>query len=74
MLKVKITPIGNSLGILLPKEALIKMNAAKGDTFYLIEGPEGYTLTPYQNDFENQMKAAKKVMKNYKNALHELAK
>ena len=74
MLKVKVTQIGNSLGILLPKEALNKMKSAKGDTLYLVEGPEGYTVTPYSQDFEEQMEAAEKVMKNYRNALRELAK
>lgn len=74
MLKVKITAVGNSMGILLPKEALSKMNAGKGDTLYLVEGPEGYTLTPYQQDFEQQIDAASTVMKRYRNTLHELAK
>ena len=74
MLKVKITPIGNSMGIVLPKEALTKLKAGKGDVLYLVDGPEGLTLTPYQQDFENQLEAAEKVMKKYRNALHELAK
>jgi putative addiction module antidote len=74
MLKVKITAIGNSMGIVLPKEALNKLNAEKGDTLYLVDSPEGYTLTPYQQDFESQMEAAEKIMKKYRNALHELAK
>lgn len=74
MLKVKITAIGNSMGIVLPKEALNKLNAEKGDTLYLVDSPEGYKLTPYQQDFESQMKAAEKIMKKYRNALHELAK
>ena len=74
MLKVKITPIGNSMGIVLPKEALIKLKAGKGDVLYLVDGPEGLTLTPYQKDFSDQIEAAEKVMKKYRNALHDLAK
>ena len=74
MLKVKITSVGNSMGILLPKEALNKMKAEKGDTLYLVEGPEGYTLTPYQEDFEEQIEAAESVLKRYKNTLKALAK
>ncbi len=74
MLKVKITAVGNSMGIILPKEALNKLKASKGDTLYLVDSPEGLTLTPYQRDFEAQMKAAEKVMKKYRNAFHELAK
>lgn len=74
MLKVKVTQVGNSMGILLPKEALNKMKAEKGDTLYLVEGPDGYTVTPYSQDFEEQMGVAEKVMKKYRNALRELAK
>ena len=74
MLKVKITQVGNSMGILLPKEALNKMNTTKGDTLYLVEGPDGYTMTPYSQDFDEQITAADKVMKNYRNALRKLAK
>jgi len=74
MLKVKVTQVGNSMGILLPKEALNRLNTTKGDTLYLIEGPEGYTLTPYNQDFDEQITAAKKVMKNYRNALRKLGK
>ena len=74
MLKVKVTSVGNSMGILLPKEALNKLRAAKGDTLYLVENPEGFTISPYQEGFESQMEAAEKVLKKYRNALHELAK
>lgn len=74
MLKVKITAIGNSMGIVLPKEALAKLRAEKGDVLFLLDTPQGLTLTPYQQDFEAQLDAAEKVMKKYRNALHELAK
>ncbi len=74
MLKVKVTQVGNSMGILLPKEALNKLKAEKGDTLYLVEGRDGYTVTPYSQDFEEQMSAAEKVMKNYRNALRQLAR
>ena len=74
MIKVKVTAIGNSMGILLPKEALNKMKVSKGDALYLVENPDGFTLTPYQEDFKNQVDAAKDIMKRYRNTLHELAK
>jgi len=74
MLEVKVTAIGNSMGIVLPKEALSKLKAEKGDVLYLVDGPEGLTLTPYREDFAEQMKAAERMMKKYKNALHQLAK
>ena len=74
MLKIKVTAIGNSMGVLLPKEALAKLKVGKGDTLYLVENDEGFTLSPYQRDFEAQMQLAEKVLKKYRNALHELAK
>lgn len=74
MLEVKVTAIGNSMGIVLPKEALNKLKAQKGDVLYLVDGPEGLTLTPYREDFAEQMEVAERVMKKYKNALHQLAK
>ena len=74
MLKVKITTVGNSMGILLPKEALRKMKASKGDTLYLVENQDGYSLTPYQQDFESQIEATEDIMKRYKNTLRKLAK
>lgn len=74
MLEVKVTAIGNSMGIVLPKEALTKLKAEKGDVLYLVDGPEGLTLTPYREDFAEQMEAAERVMKKYKNALRQLAK
>ena len=74
MLKVKVTAVGNSMGILLPKEALARMKAKKGDTLYLVEGVDGYTLTPYQQDFESQIGVAEGITKRYKNTLRELAK
>lgn len=73
MLKVKITPVGNSMGILLPKEALTKLNVERGDTLYLVEGPDGYTITPYQQDFEEQLDGAASIMKRYRNTLRKLA-
>ena len=74
MLKTKVTAVGNSMGILLPKKALNKLKANKGDTLYLIDTPEGFMLTPYQQDFEAQMEVAETVMKKYRNAFHKLAK
>jgi putative addiction module antidote len=74
MLKVKVTAIGNSIGIVLPEAVLSKLKASKGDTLYLVEVPEGFTLIPYQQDLESQVDAAKKIMEKYRNALHKLAK
>jgi len=74
VIKVKITTIGNSAGIVLPKEVLSKLRAEKGDTLYLIPAPEGFKLTPYDPEFEVQVTAARQVMRQYRNALRELGK
>ncbi len=73
-MKLKITPIGNSFGVILPKEALAKLNVASGDSVFITETPDGFRITPYDPEFEAQMKAAKAVMKKRRNALRELAK
>lgn len=67
MLKVKIATVGNSVGVVLPKEALARMRAKKGDFLYLVENPQGYTLTPYDPEFAEQMEAASDVMRRYRN-------
>jgi len=74
MKKVKLSQIGNSTGIVLPKEALAKMNVTKGDSLCLVETPDGYTLTPYDDDFDQQMGVAEDVMKRYRNTLRRLGK
>lgn len=74
MLELKVTAVGNSLGVVLPREALARMKLAKGDTLYITETPDGYRLTPYSPEFETQMEAARKLMKKRRAALHELAR
>jgi len=74
MIELKLTTIGNSLGVVLPKEALVRMKLGKGDTLYITETPEGYRLTPYSPEFESQMTAARKIMKKRRAVLRELAK
>jgi putative addiction module antidote len=74
MIELKLTAVGNSLGVVLPKEALGRLKVAKGDTLYITESPDGYRLTPFNPEFEKQMTAARKVMKARRAALRELAK
>ncbi len=74
MIELKLTSIGNSLGFVLPKEALARLRVGKGDTVYITESPDGYRLTPYDPAFEHQMATARKVMKKRRAALRELAK
>jgi putative addiction module antidote len=74
IMKVTVTQIGNSTGLILPKEAASRLKVRKGDSLFLTETPEGYHLTPYDPEFEEQMAIAREGMAKYRNALHELAK
>ncbi|MBI5786210.1 MAG: AbrB/MazE/SpoVT family DNA-binding domain-containing protein [Rhodocyclales bacterium] len=71
---LKLTQIGNSVGVILPKEALARMKVEKGDTVFLTESPEGYRIVEFDPDFEKQMTLAEDVMKRRRNVLRELAK
>lgn len=74
MLALKVTQVGNSLGLVLPKEAAGRLKVGKGDVVYLTESADGYRLTPYDPSFAVQMDAAREIMKRRRNALRELAK
>ena len=74
MLALKVTQIGNSVGIVLPKEAVSRLNVERGDVVYLTEAADGYRITPYDPDFEQQIDKARAIMKRRRNALRELAK
>ncbi len=71
---VKVAQIGNSLGLILPREAVAALNVAKGDTLYLTEAPGGYRLTTNDPEFDRRMTLAKSIMKKRRNVLRELAK
>jgi putative addiction module antidote len=75
MQHLKITSVGNSAGVILPKDVLARLKLDKGDTLYLIETADGgYRITPHDPDFEAQMAVARQVMKDRRAVLHELAK
>lgn len=74
MIKIKITTVGNSVGVVLPKDLLARMNVAKGDTLCVSETPNGIELSPYDPEFEAQMESGREGMRAYRNALRELAK
>ena len=74
MSALKLTQIGNSVGVILPKEVLARLKLEKGDTLHLIESADGVRLTPHDPNFEVQMKAARSVMRKRRDVLHELAK
>jgi putative addiction module antidote len=69
----KIIAIGNSVGIILPKETVARLNVQKGDTLYITEGPQDVRLSPYDQEFATQMEAAREVMRENRDVLQRLA-
>lgn len=72
--QLKITSIGNSSGVVLSKEVMARLKVSRGDVIYLTETPEGYLVTPYDENFVSQVEAAEEFMHDHRDALHELAK
>jgi putative addiction module antidote len=70
---VKIISVGNSAGIILPKELLEKLRVSKGDTLTVTESPTGVNLTAYDEKIARQMQVAEQVMKDNRNMLRKLA-
>jgi putative addiction module antidote len=73
-MKLKITTIGNSAGIILPHELLARLRVDKGDALYATELPDGVKLTPFDPELANQMEVAERVMREDRNVLRKLAK
>mgnify|MGYP006147726507 CR=1 FL=1 len=74
MTALKITAVGNSGAVLLPKELLAKMRIKKGDLLHVIETPNGIELSPYDPDFENQIEISDDIMHEDLEILRKLAK
>jgi putative addiction module antidote len=74
MQALKLTQIGNSLGIILPKEILARLKVEKGDQLFLTEAPDGFRVSNADPEFSVQMKAAEEIMRKRRNVLRELAK
>lgn len=73
MTTLKLTTIGNSTGVVLPKEILQRLRVDRGDTLYVSETPHGIELTPYDPEFASQMEAAERVMREDRDVLRKLA-
>jgi len=71
---LKLTQIGNSIGVILPKEALTRLKLGKGESVFLTETPDGYTLTPYDPALEEQIQAGREFMRDFRDTFHQLAK
>jgi putative addiction module antidote len=74
MIALKLRKVGNSVGTVLPQEVLNRLHLGEGDTVFLTEAPDGYRVTPFDPSFEDQMTAARRIMKKRRNVLRELAK
>jgi putative addiction module antidote len=74
MVRLTVRKIGNSLGVILPQEALAALKVAEGDSLLLTESPDGYRVNTYDPEFERKMAIAEEGMRRYRNALRELAK
>ena len=74
MIQLKVTQVGNSTGVVLPKEALARLKVRKGDSVFLVESSEGYVLTAYDPDLAEELRVAGEGARDYRNALRELAK
>ena len=71
---LKLTQIGNSVGVVLPKEALARLKLAKGESVFLTETPDGYTLTPYDPALDEEINAGREFMRDFRDSFHQLAK
>jgi len=74
MLKLKLRAVGTSTGLVLPKESLTRMKVERGDTLYALETPDGYLLTPYDPEMEQQLKRGLELMSKYRDVFRALAK
>ncbi len=70
---LKVTTVGNSVGVVLPKELLERLRVGKGDSLYVIETRQGIELSPYNPEIARQMETAERVMREDRDALRKLA-
>jgi putative addiction module antidote len=72
-MQLKITKIGNSAGVILPKELLARLRVDAGDSLFVTETPEGVRITATNPDFATKMAAAEAIMREDRDILHVLA-
>lgn len=73
-LTLKLTAVGDALGVVLPHEALARLGVREGDVVHLVEAAEGYGLTGADPEFERQMAIGRAIMHRHRDALRELAR
>lgn len=74
MTALKLTQIGNSVGLILPKEVLTRLKLEKGDLVFITEAANGVTLTPYDPSVDEQIKIGREFMHEFRDTFHQLAK
>ncbi len=74
MATLKLTSVGTSTGVVIPKEMLHRLRVERGDVLHVIETPQGYLLTPFDPAIEAQVEAGRKLMKKYRDTFKALAK
>jgi putative addiction module antidote len=75
VLELKLRKVGNSLGVVLPKKVLARLNADDGDVLYLTETTDGgFRLTDTDSEFAHKLEVAERLSRRYRHALKELAK
>ena len=71
---LKLTAVGTSTGVVIPKEMLSEMKLEKGDRVFATKTPDGYLLTPFDPEVERQIEAGREIMKEYRETMRALAK
>ncbi|MCZ4317060.1 AbrB/MazE/SpoVT family DNA-binding domain-containing protein [Comamonadaceae bacterium G21597-S1] len=74
MTTLKLTQIGNSVGVILPKEVLARLKVEKGDSLFMTDSADGITLTPYDPELATQLEEGREFMREYRDTFHQLAK
>ncbi|WP_448252807.1 AbrB/MazE/SpoVT family DNA-binding domain-containing protein [Ottowia oryzae] len=74
MTALKLTQIGNSVGLILPKELLARLKLEKGDTLFVTEAANGVNLSPYDPTLEDELALGREFMREFRDTFHQLAK
>jgi putative addiction module antidote len=72
--EVKITQVGSSLGVVLPRSVLDRLRVDKGDHLHIIETPSGFVLTPLDPKVQAQLRLMDEVIVEYRETLEALSR